>query len=111
MISKHKKLILRQHPDFFNQAEKYYTDLFMIFFLRQPVMERVSQLAVVVPKKKLKLRVKRNQLKRLAYQVVSDLLEQYPGFKLVLIPRKKMLQAKLSDVELELKKTLRKITK
>ncbi len=86
------KLKLRKIVDFFQDSERYYSKYFLVFHRYKNESE--SQMIVVVPKKNIKLRVKRNSLKRLIYNLSLPLLKKTRGLSLVLVVNKKIATAK-----------------
>lgn len=73
MISRKYFLYLRKQPNFFFQARKQYSDLFLIFSKKSDSPHYV----VIVPKKTVQLATKRNECKRKIYSLIQKLILSY----------------------------------
>ena len=73
MLSKKRKLQLRQFPDFFDHAQKSFHSLFTLFY-RQNQTGFLP--AVIVPKKAARKATERNTLKRIVYVVIEQNYQQ-----------------------------------
>jgi len=72
MLSKRKKLLLREKKNFFIQAKKIRLDFLHFFYLK----DGQGQFIVIVPKKIVKQAVKRNKIKRIFYFYINSFLKE-----------------------------------
>ena len=103
MIPVRYRLNLRQQPNFFIHAKRYYADFFTMFY-KQTTNDCLSQLAVVVPKKIIKKRVVRSKIKRRIYHAALPSLENKLGLSLVFVVKKNFLKLKFEEVVIEIEK-------
>lgn len=74
MLSKGRKLNLRQHPEFFTLAKRKHYPYFSFFYIRgdETFGANKTKLTVVVPKKVSLKSSKRNYFRRQVYQQISN---------------------------------------
>lgn len=110
MLSKQQKLDLRNTKNFFLDCKKKNTPLFSLFY--QKNNERGLKIAVIVPKKTIKLASQRNDLKRFFYSLCEDLSETVKNKNLNLViiinrnppeSKKKQLSSLLESSLIEIK--------
>lgn len=123
MIPQKYKLSLRKIKDFFSITKRYYSHYF-VFFVRKNTAYSAQtssiqpvQIAVVIPKKNVKLRVDRSLIKRRVYAALLPFLKTNqifgsdPGLclEIVIVGNKKIMTASWSDIKNDLEKSWQKI--
>lgn len=131
MLPRKNRLNLRQHPDFFNQASRYYAHLFTVFYRFSDQLNEAEQVkenldknlvaAVVVPKKAVKLATKRNRLRRVLAGALLELInsDSFTDLKklktnkleLAVVGKKELEQADYEQILTELQQFFDKIIK
>jgi len=115
MLPRKNRLNLRQHPDFFNQASRYYAHLFTVFYRFSDQLNEAEQVeenldknldknlvaAVVVPKKAVKLATKRNRLRRVLSGALLELINSDSFTDLKKLKTNKLEMAVVGKKELE----------
>jgi ribonuclease P protein component len=96
MIPKIYKLKLREAADFFQKSKRYYSRYFLVFYRHKK--SEGAQMVVVVPKKNIKLRVRRSKIKRQIYNLSLPLIKKLRGVDLVLVINKEVVAAKKEDI-------------
>ena len=107
MIPTIYKLRLRKKVNFFQDCERYYSKYFLVFYCQKS--ENESQMAVIAPKKIIKLRVRRSKIKRQIYSLSLPLLRKFKGLSLALVVNKKIITAKRQDVAEDLREIFSKL--
>ena len=100
MIPKINKLKLRKIIDFFQNCERYHSIFFLVFHRRSD--SKNTKIVVVVPKKTIKLRVKRTKIKRQIYNLSLPLVKKTPELELVLVVNKKIITASKEAISTDL---------
>ena len=123
MIPHKYKLPLRNIKGFFSTARRFYSHYF-VFFVRKNTAYSAQassiqpvQIAVVIPKKNVKLRVDRSLIKRRVYAALLPFLKTVqifgsdPGLclEIVIVGNKKIMTASWSDIKNDLEKSWQKI--
>lgn len=75
MLPRRRKLNLRQHPRFFSLAKRQYFSSSTLFYLADASVGGFL-ITVVVPKKVSTKASRRNYLRRVVYQLISDHLRE-----------------------------------
>jgi len=96
MIPKIYKLKLREVVGFFQKSKRYYSRYFLVFYHQKNSDD--AQMVVVVPKKNIKLRVRRSKIKRQIYNLSLPLIQKTRGVDLVLVVNKEVIAAKKEDI-------------
>jgi ribonuclease P protein component len=106
MIPVKYRLNLRKNPDFFNHSQRFYSQLFLIFYqLKGEGSQTIdSRVAVVVPKKNIKKRTQRSRIKRRVFGVVLSIIEKHPNLELVIVVNKEIKDFSFQEIVLDLNK-------
>lgn len=107
MIPKIHKLKLREAVDFFQKSKRYYSRYFLVFYRHKKNEE--SRIVVVVPKKNIKLRVKRSEIKRRIYSFSLPLIKKTQGVELVLVVNKEVATVKKENIIEDLENIFSKV--
>lgn len=103
MLPKHFKLKLREQPDFFTKAERFFSKFFTVFYQKN---QQQLKVAVVVPKKVAKLATSRNKLKRQISAALLPALKENLSF-----PYSLVVVAKAAGKDLSVKEWRTELTK
>ncbi|HEX7017915.1 MAG TPA: ribonuclease P protein component [Patescibacteria group bacterium] len=105
MIPTPYRLKLRSEQEFFAQAQRFSTRLFVIYH-RRPT--NVPQVAVIIPKRKIAKTVHRNKLKRQLYSLLYQMKDQLPT-KEIVVYYKAPFMASYQELAADLAQNLGKI--
>lgn len=84
-------------------------DLFSLLVSRQPRKNQFSRFGFIISTKIHKKAVKRNRVKRLLNEAILGLLPKIkPGFDVVFLAKKKIIEADLKEIKREVKKLFAK---
>ena len=73
MLSKHLKLDLRSEKKFFSSCKKKHSQYFSFFYRKNE--EEGLKIAVIIPKKTVKLATERNKIKRKIYSIINEVIK------------------------------------
>ncbi|MBT3249669.1 MAG: hypothetical protein HN846_03475 [Candidatus Pacebacteria bacterium] len=96
MIPKIYKLRLRKISGYFSSCKRYFSKYFLVFYRRHDGNN--TKVVVVVPKKIIKLRVNRTQMKRQIYSLCLPLLRKSKGLELVFVINKSITTASREEI-------------
>lgn len=106
MLPRKFRFALRQHPDFFSTAQRYFSIFFTLFYRPS---DRFA-VTFIVPKKAVSLATQRSRLKRKLSEsllrVIGEIKETLPDVQLVFSLKNKTQIASTKTLEQVLKKTL-----
>ena len=101
MLSKDKKLDRKDHLIVLKSGKKIYKNHFFIQYLENDL--EITKCTVSVSKKLARKAVQRNNIKRKIFNLIKKTYPQFrPGYTLVIIPQKPILEIVIDDVEKEL---------
>jgi ribonuclease P protein component len=87
MIPKKHRLTTRVGEDFFANAKRAYSPLFVLYFQKKEDSE-LAEATVIVPKKHASKATERSKIKRKMKEVLKPLLPSLSGFRVILYLKK-----------------------
>ena len=105
MVPQRYRLQLRNQPDFFTQAHKWFSPLFTVFFK----VAAEPQVATIVPLKATATHVEKNRTKRRVDAIWQQLLKDgVVAGHLALVVKRKGVEASSKELQQELRRLLTK---
>lgn len=108
MLPKENRLILKSDFDQVkNRGEKWQSNFFGL--LVYPTNNQFSRFGFLISTRLSKRAVKRNRARRRLRQIIRELLPQInPGFDIVFLGKKALLETSQKELELEIERVFRK---
>src|SRR5688500_603651 len=100
MIPQPYRLTLRSQQEFFAQAHRFASRLFVVY---HRLSTDAPQVAVIIPKRKIAKTVNRNKLKRQIYSLLFQMKDQLPA-KEIVVYYKTPFMASYQELEADLKR-------